>query len=82
MQKLSFSLDAAKSMRRDGTMAASILKLFVNNSFDLNAVDSRVEELGRSHAKRVNVGSYCVIFEENAASRVVTKINRRQNLDK
>lgn len=72
-----YTMDAARSLRRHGNMAARIRRAIGEYAADAAAHANNVRVLVGVPAKRLRVGDFRVIFEETEAEILVTKIGPR-----
>ena len=77
MKQVRYTADAAKALKRHGTMAARIRKALADYAADPAAHANNVRQLVGSPAKRLRVGDFRVVFEETGEEIVVTKVGPR-----
>jgi mRNA interferase RelE/StbE len=75
-----YTAAAAKDLRAYNNMAKRIMKAVREYADDGQAHANAVTQLVGSNAKRLRVGQFRVIFEENPETITVTKIGPRGNV--
>ena len=80
VKKVAYASSAAKDLKAYQTMAKRIMQAVRDYADDQQAHANSVTRLTGSSAKRMRVGAFRVIFEEDADTIVVTKIGPRGNV--
>ena len=77
MRTVSYTVDAAKDLKRHGNMAARVRRAITEYAAETGAHANNVTQLVGSTAYRMRVGDFRVIFEEIETAITVTKIAPR-----
>jgi len=77
MKTVRYTLDAMQDLKRHGNVANRIRKAIADYAADPLAHANNVKALKGSAALRMRVGDYRVVFMEDAAGIVVTRVGPR-----
>ena len=77
MKTVTYTVRAAKDLKRHGKMAARIRTALIEYAAEGGAHANNVTQLVGCTAKRLRVGDFRVIFEESSEALLVTKIAPR-----
>jgi mRNA interferase RelE/StbE len=80
VKAVSYGRDAAKDLRRHGSVAGRIIRAVDDYAADPKARANNVTQLVGSTAKRMRVGDFRVIFEETEREILVTKVGPRSSV--
>lgn len=77
MKTVRYLRDAQAALRRHGNVASRLRKAISEYAADPVAHANNVTRLVGSSARRLRVGDYRIVFEENDAEIIVTRIAPR-----
>ena len=77
MKTVRYTLDAMQDLKRHGNVASRIRKAVADYAAERQAHANNVKALKGSAALRMRVGDYRVVFVEDAAGIVVTRVGPR-----
>lgn len=80
MKKVVILPAAAKALRRHRADAARLLRKIEAYAVDPAVMANNVKALSGSHAFRLRVGDYRIVFEETESEIIVTKIGPRGSI--
>jgi mRNA interferase RelE/StbE len=80
MKKVVILPAAAKALRRHRADAARLLGKIEAYAADPTVMANNVKALSGSHALRLRVGDYRIVFEETESEIIVTKIGPRGSI--
>lgn len=77
MKTVTYTLDAARDLKRHGNVAERVRKAIREYAADGIARANNVTQLVGSDVKRLRVGDFRAIFDETADTITVTKVGPR-----